>query len=345
MESTNLTPGQSSRQRRKKRSQRPPRWLMGVLSLCLALVVIGLVARSLRPGEPPEVGAKAAEETLQATETPTVSEPVATAAPTAAPTPAPAPEAVVTAAPTSAPMPTPVPQAPEKETGEESAPESVTPKDSGSWFSDAVFIGDSRTDGLRLYSGIKGSHFLYYTGVTVFDVASRSSKLLEQDGEKISFLEALEKQKYAKIYIMLGINELGYPDGSAFRRVYGEFIDKLREVQPEAVIYIQGLVPVNEERCRSYGQPDYITNKKIAKFNDLLVELAEEKRVAYVDVAAGLVDENGALPADKTSDGIHFKRAGYVEWLDYLKRHTVDEDAYWAGQEAVEGDTEGAEET
>lgn len=294
---------------------------VAVLALCLAA---GLDSGTATPTAPP-VFTENPPATAEPTPEPTPEPPPA---PTPAPTPEPTPE------PTPAPTPPPV-------TYDFAAPVPEREAVENDYFSDAVFIGDSRTDGLRLYSGIKGSHFLYYTGVTVFDVASRSSKLLEQDGEKISFLEALEKQKYAKIYIMLGINELGYPDGSAFQRVYGQLIDKLREIQPEAVIYVQSLIPVNEERCKSYGQPSYITNKKIAGFTDLLVELAEEKRVAYVNVAAGLADENGALPADKTSDGIHFKRAGYEEWLEYLKTHTVDEDAYWAGQEVVGEETEG----
>ena len=35
------------------------------------------------------------------------------------------------------------------------------------YFADALFIGDSRTDGLRLYSGIKGADFYCYKGLTV----------------------------------------------------------------------------------------------------------------------------------------------------------------------------------
>ncbi len=211
------------------------------------------------------------------------------------------------------------------------------------YFADAVFIGDSRTDGLRLYSGIKGSNFLYYTGVTVFDAASRKSKLLEIDGEKVSFLEALEQKEYAKVYIMFGINELGYPSKTAFIDTYSLFIDRVREVQPDAVIYIQALIPVNEAKCKSHGQPDYITNKKIARYTEQLIALAEEKQVAYVDVAAGMTDETGAVPDDLSSDGVHFKRAGYVQWLDYLKTHTVDEDAYRAGQTAEEPEEAGTD--
>ena len=77
------------------------------------------------------------------------------------------------------------------------------------YFADALFIGDSRTDGLRLYSGIKGADFYCYKGLTVFEMDDRA--VVELDGGKYTVEQALEKgPQYAKIYISLGINELGY---------------------------------------------------------------------------------------------------------------------------------------
>ena len=35
------------------------------------------------------------------------------------------------------------------------------------YFSDALFIGDSRTHGLELYSGVKGATFYVYTGLSI----------------------------------------------------------------------------------------------------------------------------------------------------------------------------------
>lgn len=37
-----------------------------------------------------------------------------------------------------------------------------------SWFADAVFLGDSRTDGLMLFSGIKSATFISHQGLSVF---------------------------------------------------------------------------------------------------------------------------------------------------------------------------------
>ena len=35
-------------------------------------------------------------------------------------------------------------------------------------------------------------------------------------------------------------------------------------------------------------------------------------------------DENGALPADASTDGVHLNKAYCQKWLAYLKNHTVE---------------------
>ena len=52
------------------------------------------------------------------------------------------------------------------------------------------------------------------------------------------------------------------------------------------------------------------------------------------------MDENGVLPAEGTTDGIHFTRSWYQRWYAYLKTHTVDPDAYAAGLAALEAQKE-----
>ena len=54
-----------------------------------------------------------------------------------------------------------------------------------------------------------------------------------------------------------------------------------------------------------------------------LMALADEKEVHYVDVAEGLMDEEGYLPYEATLDGVHLVPEYCVKWLDYLKTHTA----------------------
>ena len=210
-----------------------------------------------------------------------------------------------------------------------------------SWFDDAVFLGDSRTDGLRLYSGIKGADFLCYKGITVFDVVDRpDKKVISIDGQKYTILEALGREQYAKIYISLGINELGYFNDQGFEDTFCELVDLVRELQPDAVIYLQNLPPVNPQKCKEYGQAYYVTNEKVAVYNEILTRVAADKQVVLVDLASALSGPDGILPAEGTSDGVHFTRTWYEKWLKYLMCHTVDPEAYFAGQTAAEAEGE-----
>lgn len=216
------------------------------------------------------------------------------------------------------------------------APETDAVDDS--WFDDAVFLGDSRTDGLRLYGGVPGADFIQHTGITVFDVDTKDR--IRIDGQTYTMMEALGLKQYGKVYVMLGINELGYFNDNAFATAYADMVDEIRAIQPDAVVYLQNLVSVNPDECAANNQPYYVTNEKIAVYNDIIADVAAEKHAVLVDVNAALVDETGVLPAEGSTDGVHFTKDYYIKWYDYLKIHTVDPELYWAGQ--TEAGEEGA---
>lgn len=165
-----------------------------------------------------------------------------------------------------------------------------------------------------------------------------SKQVIELDGSKYTVVEALERGKqYKKIYISLGINELGYYNDEAFHNTFASFLEKVRELQPDAVIYLENLVPVNPDKCKANKQAYYVNNDRVAAYNAIFPQLAQEEHVILLDVATALSDENGILPADATVDGVHFTKAWYQKWLAYLMEHTVDAEVYQAGVAAAEG--------
>ena len=263
--------------------------------------------------------------------------PAADVTPNTAPTPTP------TAPPTaplgeSAPHPTPTPT-PEPEptppNTQGAAPVPQSDPVEMDYFSDALFIGDSRTDGLQIYSGIKGATFYCYKGLNIFDMSKR--QVVEMNGGKYTVVEALQRgPQYKKIYISLGINELGYPGTDSFYKAFKSFLEEVKAAQPDAVIYLQNLVPVNPEICAQKNQPSYVNNDRVADFNSVFPKLAEECQVALVDVKSALSDANGILPAEATVDGVHYTKAWYQKWLEYLMCHTVTPEAYQAAQTAAQ---------
>ena len=46
------------------------------------------------------------------------------------------------------------------------------------------------------------------------------------------------RDRYGKVYIMLGINELGWPYVDVFAEKYAEMVRAVRDAQPDAQIYI-----------------------------------------------------------------------------------------------------------
>lgn len=229
-------------------------------------------------------------------------------------------------APTSTPVPTPTPAPePTPEPYDYAAPVPEAEGVDDAWFSDAVFIGDSRTDGLRLYSGIRGADFLSYKGLTIFGVVSDQA-VIQTDAGQAGVLTKLAQGEYAKVYVSLGLNELGYNYDEGWRETYSAMVDELKELQPEADIYLQAVIPVSTEVCEATHQASYVNNGQIAVYNDIIRTIAEEQQVYFLNVSEALVDETGELPADASSDGIHFYAEGYRVWYDYLKTHTVEEE-------------------
>ncbi|OUN19822.1 GDSL-type esterase/lipase family protein, partial [Pseudoflavonifractor sp. An85] len=191
-----------------------------------------------------------------------------------------------------------------------------------SWFETAAFIGDSRTEGLKAYSGLQYGDFFFSRGMNVFRVDDEDYKVVSIDGKDYTILEALALKKYQSVYIMMGINELGYPLES-YRSGLSKLLERVLEIQPNAVIYLQTLPPVNEETAKKNSLNDSINNTNVAAFNKVIVELATKYKVALVDTGAAYRDENGSLPADLASDGVHFTPGAYRRWVDYMASHTM----------------------
>lgn len=201
------------------------------------------------------------------------------------------------------------------------------------YMDDAVLIGDSRMQGLILYCGLSKITSYTYKGLTVDSVFTKpviewtepedaEEKIPDElwnDG-KVPVMSALSQTKFSKVYIMLGINETGWPDPTYFATVYGQVLDAIREYNPDCLIYMLSVFPVTKAVSDTH---DYVTNEKIALYNEYLQQLAYEKEVFLIDLAPAVVDENGVLPADSGVDGIHLNKVYCTKVLDHILAHTV----------------------
>ena len=190
-----------------------------------------------------------------------------------------------------------------------------------SWYDDAVFLGDSRLDGFRLYAGPSGATYFTEAGAKALSIADKNTERLP-DGSKVPILKALEGRTFSKVYLNLGMNNLGdYDIQKEFVDAYAADIDRIRAIQPDCDIYLMTLFPVTAEQ---EAKGSYVNNGRIAEFNAIIVQLAEEKDCTYLDVASAVTGEDGCLRAEETTDGIHLNTKGCVRWLEYLKEHASE---------------------
>lgn len=184
--------------------------------------------------------------------------------------------------------------------------------------SSVAFIGDSRTQGFIMYNGLKNVQDYSYIGLMV-DTAVTKKFVKTSNGEKITLLEDMKNKDIKSVYIMLGVNELGWSYPQVFKLKYEELIDEIRKVKPNCKIYVQSIIPVT----KSKDQTDKIfNNKNVIKFNKLIQEVASEKDVKYLDVASALVNSEGYLPEEASTDGIHVDKKYCEKWLEYLKNNS-----------------------
>lgn len=184
-----------------------------------------------------------------------------------------------------------------------------------SYFDDALFIGDSRTVGLRDYTDLsEHGDFYCETSLTVYKVFE------ENFGGKGTIQEALENRDYGKIYLMVGINELGRGTTEDFMAEYTKVVDTLHELEPEAKIFIQGVMRVSAKKD---GSDAIFNNSNINARNHAIATLADNQQFFYIDVNEVVCDEAGNLIADYTFDQIHLLGVYNDLWKQFLLAHGV----------------------
>lgn len=189
------------------------------------------------------------------------------------------------------------------------------------YFQDAVFIGDSRTVGLFEYGGLEDiTTFYASTGLTVYKMFSEPIVTVPGQKNKITVEEALSQRQFAKIYLMIGINEMGTGTVDTFIQKYTEVVEHLKELQPDAIIYLQAIMKVTTERS---NKGDYINNEGIEERNERIAQLADNDRVFYLDVNPLICDETGGMEPSYTFDGVHLKAQYVLIWKDFLKENAL----------------------
>ena len=183
-------------------------------------------------------------------------------------------------------------------------------------FQNALFIGDSRTVGIAKFAGIEGADFYACTGMSVYTVWKETSSV--GNWGKMLLEEVLQQKQYDRIYLMLGINELGYNMDKTIA-THAALVARIRELQPRAYLMICANMHVTQKRSSS---DKIINNARIDQLDAAFSQQADGKSIFYLDVNPVFDDENGALGAQYTQDNTHILGKYYALWKYFLLENT-----------------------
>ena len=198
---------------------------------------------------------------------------------------------------------------------EESKKENVTDKKAfktvdSTYLDDALFIGDSRTVGIMEYGGVEKATFFASTGLSVFKLDNELVSV--KNVGRTTFSDLIGRKKYGKIYLMLGINEAGYPFES-IKNKYSEVVKMLTDRQPDATIYLCANLHVTKK-----NEKELINNALINKINNMISDIATENNLYYIDVNEIFDDRNGNLNQSYSNDNVHILAKYYRDWIAWI---------------------------
>lgn len=196
-----------------------------------------------------------------------------------------------------------------------SKPDATTTKPVARSFPNTLFVGDSRTDGLRLYGKIQGATFFCKQSLTAFNMLSTKLKI---DGAETTLSGLLDKKQFESVYVMLGINEL-YKRPEDIAAKYQEIIDLVRQKQPNAVVVVQATLHVTKNKSDTSA----FTNTRINSLNQHLKTLADNQHVFFIDPNPAFDDANGNMHAEYSKDGVHYYGKYYPLWSEFLDKNRI----------------------
>ncbi len=279
------------------------KWFLiaGGLSVIIIVAVLTAVIYSRHnpsaeqnPSDEPTNADTTEETTPQTTQPPQTSEPETTAPPVSD----------SAAEPVNTPEPRPLP------------PDTGVHKSAN--FGNVLFIGDSRTVGLKDYANLGGADIFAENGLNVFRLFKDPVPVPGRG--KVTLDSMLSTKQYDKIYIMLGINEIGY-DLDRVIDFYGKALDTLQARQPGATIYIQANLMIQKSRS---DRDSIYNNNNMRYLNDHMAAFADGAKRIFVDVNPLFGDGAGNLAPQYAHDDFHLIGSWYTVWADWLYENTCE---------------------
>lgn len=130
-------------------------------------------------------------------------------------------------------------------------------------------------------------------------------------------LDEITESKPDKIFLMIGINDIGY--GLPFEYVvnnYNMILQRIKSETPNTRLYLQSVLPVKGLKDRD--------NKSIIALNEKIETLANENKSKYINLFPEFLDTHNELSIDYSSDGLHLNTEGYLLWKKLIENYVAE---------------------
>ena len=182
------------------------------------------------------------------------------------------------------------------------------------YYKDAVFVGNTVLAGLSDYGFAEADNMLLSDSISL---GNFNTVVLSVNGTESLISDAVVRKKAGKLYIMVGISDLGSLSGADPFGELEAFIADMQEKSSSTDIYLMSLLPVT-----SGNESKIAFNSDVDMYNSLLLEFANKMNVFYLDVNTGFKGNDGKLPSSYTElNGIKLKKAGYEQLSEYILTH------------------------
>ncbi len=169
-----------------------------------------------------------------------------------------------------------------------------------------IFLGNSITDGCEWHELFNDKR-IKNRGIS----ADISEGVLDR-------LDEVTESQPLQIFLMIGVNDLSRDISiPSIIENYTQIIRNIQRDSPETGIFIQSVLPVNDNFPRFKKHLN--KSDKINILNGKLEELCGELQVTYIDLHSHFINEDGKLNPMYTNDGLHLTGPGYVKWKSVIE--------------------------
>ena len=163
-------------------------------------------------------------------------------------------------------------------------------------FSDVIILGNSRARSILDSNVLTVNNVLFLWAAHMDEISD--------------MVETAARLGRSKALFIMGVNDLGYymANVAKWKADYIRMIELFRSINPEAEIYLQEIIPINENYRYRWHNMDRVT-----AYNEVLKEVAEETGTTVVSAT------DFAFPEFLSDDtGAHYDKRYHLYWAQTM---------------------------